>query len=93
MINTPMRIPAILTLLACVGCGSNTPDPIAPPPPPPPVETQATRDAAFVTAIRAQLSSAVQSEQFSGAVLVTRDGQTLFEGAYGLANREQNIPN
>jgi CubicO group peptidase (beta-lactamase class C family) len=30
---------------------------------------------------------------FSGAVLVTRDGRTLFEGAYGLADRERNVPN
>ena len=31
--------------------------------------------------------------QFSGAVLVTRDGRTLFEGAYGLADRERGVPN
>ena len=26
-------------------------------------------------------------------MLVTRDGRTLFEGAYGLADRERGVPN
>ena len=88
-----MRIPSILTLLACFACGGESRDPIAPPPPPPPLETQATRDSTFVAVVRAQLNAAAQSEQFAGAVLVTRDGQAVFEGAYGLADREKNIPN
>jgi D-alanyl-D-alanine carboxypeptidase len=61
------------------------------------VQTQlsagAAADSAFVRALRAQLQGATQAGQFSGAVLVTRNGSTLFEGAYGLANREQNEPN
>src|SRR5215213_2543590 len=88
--NSPMRIPAILTLLACVACNSGS-DPAQPLPAL--VETQATRDSIFVAAVRAQLNAVTQAEQFSGAVLVTRDGQTVFEGAYGLANRELNLPN
>lgn len=85
-----MRIPAILTLLACVACnGASEPTP----PVTIPVETQATRDSAFAAVVRAQLEAAANAEQFSGAVLVTRDGQTLFEGAYGLADREKNVPN
>jgi CubicO group peptidase (beta-lactamase class C family) len=86
-----MRLPAILTLIAGTACGGDAREPIAPPPPP--VETQATRDSAFVTAIRAQLNAATQAEQFSGAVLVIRDGQTLFAGAYGLADRERTVAN
>lgn len=31
--------------------------------------------------------------KFSGTVLVARDGETVFEKAYGLANRSDNIPN
>jgi len=85
-----MRIPAILALLACVACNSGS-DPAQPLPAL--VETQATRDSIFVAAVRAQLNAVTQAEQFSGAVLVTRDGQTVFEGAYGLANRELNLPN
>ena len=84
-----MRIFSFLVLLAFVACGRAR-DPIAPVPP---VETQATRDSAFVATLRAQLEAATKAEQFSGAVLVKRDGQTLFEGAYGLADRERNIPN
>jgi D-alanyl-D-alanine carboxypeptidase len=89
--NSPIRIPAILTLLACIACGGDAREPITPPPPP--VETQAARDSTFVSAVRAQLNAATQAEQFSGAVLVVRDGQTLFEGQYGLADREANVPN
>jgi CubicO group peptidase (beta-lactamase class C family) len=84
-----MRISSILTLVACVAC-SGASDPI--PPETVPV-TQATRDSIFVETVRAHLNAATGAEQFSGAVLVTRDGQTVFEGAYGLANREQNVPN
>ena len=43
--------------------------------------------------LRARLEAATQAGQFSGAVLVARDGHTLFEGAYGLADRERGIPN
>ena len=35
----------------------------------------------------------VGSKDFSGAVLVARDGHVLFQKAYGLANRENNVPN
>jgi CubicO group peptidase (beta-lactamase class C family) len=86
------RISAVIALLACIACGDDAREPIAPPPPPP-VETQATRDSTFVVTVRAQLEAATKAEQFSGAVLVMRDGQTVFEGAYGLADRERNVPN
>jgi len=51
------------------------------------------RDSAFVTALRARLEAATAADQFSGAVLVMRDGRTVFEGAYGRADHEQGIPN
>ena len=50
-------------------------------------------ESAFVTALRAQLEAAAATSAFSGAVLVVRDGRTVFEGAYGLADRGQGIPN
>src|SRR5688500_16055649 len=50
-------------------------------------------DSAFVSVLRARLDSAAASDQFSGAVLVTRDGRTVFEGAYGFADRERRIRN
>lgn len=82
-------IVAVLSLLACAACDT-PPGEITEPGPEP---TAAERDSAFVAALRAQLAAATQAGQFSGAVLVTRDGQTLFEGAYGLADRERSVPN
>jgi D-alanyl-D-alanine carboxypeptidase len=50
-------------------------------------------DTIFVSKLRNWLESSTALDQFSGAVLVTKNGQTIFEGAYGRADREQNIPN
>ncbi|HEY0155337.1 MAG TPA: serine hydrolase domain-containing protein [Longimicrobium sp.] len=82
-----MRIVAAVTLLASVACGAGEATT------PKPATTQAAADSAFVAALRAHLDAATQAGQFSGAVLVARDGSTLFEGAYGLADRERNVPN
>src|SRR5215831_20349187 len=35
----------------------------------------------------------LSEREFSGVVLVARDGRVLFEKAYGLANRELAVPN
>jgi D-alanyl-D-alanine carboxypeptidase len=56
-------------------------------------DAQAARDSAFVAALRTRLEAATQAGEFSGAVLVARDGHTLFEGASGLADRERGVPN
>jgi CubicO group peptidase (beta-lactamase class C family) len=40
-----------------------------------------------------QMDQFVSSKDFSGAVLVARDGRVLFQKAYGLANREHEVPN
>ncbi|MBL8173511.1 MAG: serine hydrolase [Bryobacterales bacterium] len=42
---------------------------------------------------QAYVESWVRDGQFSGAVLVMKDGQPLVRKGYGLANREWNIPN
>jgi CubicO group peptidase (beta-lactamase class C family) len=47
----------------------------------------------FVEALRAKLEKDTAAGQFSGAVLVVNNGKTIFSGAYGLADREQRIPN
>jgi CubicO group peptidase (beta-lactamase class C family) len=39
------------------------------------------------------LEQCEKAELFSGAILVAHEGQVLFRGAYGLANREHSIPN
>lgn len=41
----------------------------------------------------AVVRAAVEAEEFSGSVLVARDGEVLLDRGYGLANREWNIPN
>jgi CubicO group peptidase (beta-lactamase class C family) len=82
------RIVAVLTLLVCVACGT-PPGEITEPGP----DAAAARDSAFVAALRAQLTADTEAGKFSGAVLVTRDGRTLFEGAYGFADRERGVPN
>jgi CubicO group peptidase (beta-lactamase class C family) len=82
-----MRIVAFLILLCSVAC--STGDDAAP-------GADATRtaaDSAFAAALHAQLASVAAAGQFSGAVLVARDGRTVFEGAYGLADRERLVPN
>ena len=54
---------------------------------------EAALDSAFAARLRAHLETATAAGQFSGAVLVARDGRTLFEAGYGLADRERGIPN
>ena len=95
------RIVSALSLLACVACTApendiitpvvvDTPKvPVTPVSPAPPVSP----DSVFVSSLRARLESATTSNQFSGAVLVIREGRTLFEGAYGRADREGNVAN
>ena len=82
-----MRIAAVLALLVCTACGTGGPTG------PRAAGAQAAGDSAFVAALRARLEAATEAGEFSGAVLVARDGRTLFEGAYGLADRERRVPN
>jgi len=79
-----LPIVAAATVAGCVGCGAG--ERVSP-------AAGAASDSAFVAAVRARLEAATAADQFAGAVLVTRDGRTLFEGAYGLADRERGIPN
>jgi D-alanyl-D-alanine carboxypeptidase len=84
-----MRIVAGLIVLASVGCSIGSRESTVP------VTTDvlAARDSAFVTGLRAHLTDATATGAFSGAVFVARDGRTVFEGAYGLADRERSIAN
>jgi D-alanyl-D-alanine carboxypeptidase len=76
------RMVAALALQVCTACGAE-----------PTASGPAAADSAFVAALRARLEAATEAGEFSGAVLVARDGSTLFEGAYGLADREAGVPN
>jgi D-alanyl-D-alanine carboxypeptidase len=51
--------------------------------------TEAEALAALETFVREEASA----DRFSGAVLVAKEGEVLFSKAYGLADREQRIPN
>ena len=39
------------------------------------------------------IRAASEADEFSGSVLVARDGEILLDRGYGLANREWNVPN
>lgn len=39
------------------------------------------------------MNAAVEVERFSGAVIVIDDEKIVYEGGFGLANREHNVPN
>jgi CubicO group peptidase (beta-lactamase class C family) len=46
-----------------------------------------------VAATRKYLDKAVAADNFSGAVMITKDGKRVWSQAYGLADREHNISN
>ncbi|HJS24186.1 MAG TPA: serine hydrolase domain-containing protein, partial [Pyrinomonadaceae bacterium] len=50
-------------------------------------------DSELTTALRKKLDEDVGAGRFSGAVLVARNGKTVFAHAYGMADREKKIPN
>lgn len=47
----------------------------------------------FTRKVSDYLDDATKKDEFSGAVLVAKNGNVLFEKAYGLANKEKNVPN
>lgn len=47
----------------------------------------------MVEEIDAFIRDLVAEDKFSGAVAVAKDGKAVFKNAYGLANREFNVPN
>jgi CubicO group peptidase (beta-lactamase class C family) len=71
----------ILTLFACaLAVGAQ-------------IAAAADLDTDFAQMADARIQTYVSKNQFSGTVLVARDGKPVFRKAYGLANREWNIPN
>ena len=49
--------------------------------------------AEFTASVEALLDSLEAADQFSGVVLIAKDGKPFFQKAYGFADREQKIPN
>src|SRR5262245_66223260 len=50
-------------------------------------------DDELVNSLRKRLDEVVAVDLFSGAVLVAKDGKTVFAQAYGLADRDKKMPN
>jgi CubicO group peptidase (beta-lactamase class C family) len=50
-------------------------------------------DQELTTAVRTFLETQTQADEFSGVVLVAKNGRVLFHEAYGFADRDKKIPN
>ncbi len=50
-------------------------------------------DQELATAIRDFIETQTRADEFSGVVLVAKNGQVLFHEAYGFADRDKKIPN
>jgi CubicO group peptidase (beta-lactamase class C family) len=50
-------------------------------------------EAEAIAALKGFVREEVAADRFSGAVLVAKDGKVLFSDAYGLADREREVPN
>jgi D-alanyl-D-alanine carboxypeptidase len=50
-------------------------------------------DQELTAAVRTFLETQTQADEFSGVVLVAKNGQVLFHEAYGFADRDKKIPN
>ena len=62
-------------------------------PTPPELAVARLGEPALVAALRTKLGRDAAAGRFAGAVLVARDGRTVFEHAYGLADRDKQIAN
>ena len=50
-------------------------------------------EAEFLAAIEKRLNELVGADQFSGSVLIAKNGKKIFQKAYGLASKEYNVVN
>lgn len=64
----------------------------APETPAPPIASTMS-DAQLSRALDAYIGPLAAADTFAGVVLVAKDGRTVFERAYGLADRDKKIPN
>ena len=62
---------------------------------PTPAEYKPARlsEAEAIAALRTQLEALAAKDQFSGAVLVAKNGKPIFAQAYGMADRDKQVPN
>jgi D-alanyl-D-alanine carboxypeptidase len=47
----------------------------------------------LIEAAKTRIDDLVKQDRFSGTVLVTKNGKVALSGAYGMADREKNVPN
>ena len=52
-----------------------------------------TTEDELIAELRKHLQEDAAADKFAGAVLVAKNGTPIFEQAYGLADREHNVPN
>jgi CubicO group peptidase (beta-lactamase class C family) len=50
-------------------------------------------EAEVIAALRAKVEKDAAADRFAGTVLLAKNGKVLFNGAYGLADREKKAPN
>ncbi len=62
---------------------------------PPPAEfaPKQLSESELVAALQTKLQQDADAGQFSGAVLLAKNGKPIFEHAYGMADRERKLPN
>jgi CubicO group peptidase (beta-lactamase class C family) len=66
---------------------------LRPVPRPPEFALPRMTESELAAALRARLEADAADDKFAGAVMVARNGKTIFSGAYGLADRGEKIPN
>ncbi len=65
-------------------------------PPKPPAEAKATKrltDTQIAQELDAFLNKLTEADVFSGSVLLAKDGRVLYKKAFGIANKDFNVPN
>jgi CubicO group peptidase (beta-lactamase class C family) len=55
--------------------------------------TASLSESELIAALRSKLEKDAAADRFSGTVLLAKNGKPVFNGAYGLADREKKIPN
>jgi len=56
-------------------------------------DARVTSDAEMATALERYVATLAKADQFSGTVLLAKDGRTIYSGAFGQANKDFNVPN
>jgi CubicO group peptidase (beta-lactamase class C family) len=66
---------------------------VVPKPPAAPQATKKRTDDEIKQELQTLMQKLAEADVFSGTVLLARDGVPIFQGAYGMANKDFNVPN